>query len=196
MCTAAASVMIMGYHNKLVYNTTDELREHMYKSLSTPDLHTGNTVIVGNYHIMLCTDGAFGLTSVDPYTGISMCNWNNNIDFYFKYLGFSITPISKDYSTITDKLNNGYPILLNVNPYDERADGIFESHFVVVKGYSIEDGKQRLLLNDPYRNMNVLVDNGICGGLSVPPSLDGENSVFDFSHHPCILIGGAYQVYK
>ncbi|MEI6887395.1 MAG: C39 family peptidase [bacterium] len=195
MCTAAASVMIMGYYNRLTYTTTDELREHMYKSLSVDGLKKGNTVKVNGTNIKLCMDGAFALTSYDPLNGKSNCNWNSNVNVYFNYLGYKLFNVSSKFDDIVKEIDKGRPILFAIAPVDQIANKV-ESHYVVVKGYSVTEGKKILLLNDPDRDLNKLNDQGKCAGLSFPPSLDGENSIFDFNSHKCTQINNFYSIYK
>ena len=196
MCTAASSVMIMGYHNELIFNNSDELREHMYSSGSSKELIAGNTVTVSNIAIELCMDGAFALTSYDYETGQSMCNWNNNIELYFKYFDYKIKKLNPTFEAVKAEIDANRPVFMHIAPYDQLGGNIYESHFVVVKGYSVENGRQILLLNDPDRDMNVKTQDGLCGGLSLGPSLDGEDSFYDFNYHPCLKANNFYGIFK
>jgi hypothetical protein len=193
MCTAASEVMIAGYYNKVSFTNTDELREHMYSSLSSKGLTKGNTVYVDDTPITLCIDGAFGLTSFDPDTGVSECNWNNNVEYYPEYLGLTIQQADFSFDNIVSEINKGHAMLLSISPYDQTAGDIYESHFVVVKGYSL-DG-QKLLLNDPFRDLNVKTVDGLCGGLSLSAQLDGENSVYDINNPECSVANAIWSIY-
>jgi hypothetical protein len=193
MCTAASEIMIAAYYKKITYTDLDNLREHLYMSQSSPELVAGNTIHIGNEAITLCTNGAFGITSYDINTGISECNWNNNIELYPQYLGLHMEQIDTNFTEIKATIDSGMPILMFIAPYDQLAGGIFESHFVVVKGYSLTE--EVLLLNDPFSDINTLSDDGLCMGLSASPKLTGENSIFSLNDSACSYANAMYKIY-
>lgn len=189
MCTAAASVMVGAYYDKLKYENLDQLREHIYKSQTSTDLVAGNTVTVDGYKIKLCIDGAFGITSFDVVEKKSKCNWNNNYYLYLDYLGIKAREMGESYANAVAELKMGRPVFSQIKPYDELAGGVYQGHFIVIKGFSTVEGSQRLLLNDPYRDLNVKSEEGKCGGLTILANRNGYNSVFDYNNHPCSKIG-------
>lgn len=195
MCAAAANVMVAGYYGKIKYTDYDDLREHLYKAKSAPALQAGAVVNVAGYNIKLCMDGAFALTSYSLSTGKSMCNYNNNVDFYLRYFGLKSRVVTVKYADIVKELKLGNPIVFNLQPHDQLAGGIYESHYVVIKGYNVDASSNEVLLNDPYSDMTLKSD-GKCMGLTGAARLKGENSIYNTKTPVCARSGMAFAIYK